>query len=174
MEKRAKRLERTSVRKWAALGEQLALLYRCQVQGVVVKKRNGIYTKTGLWLEEHQRNCQTGGKQASRVFICVYFTILEFYRPQRRRTSTGGSFAQTLLQWPIFQWGVMGSRVTDGHFWNHNTFLGNCPPTLALGKHFALSKKQVLMLAQGRGRWAVSQKLVMIPFLPVLIFSFAH
>ena len=37
-------------------------------------------------------------------------------------------------------------------------FLENCPPTPPLGQHFAVSEKQVLMLAYGRGRWAVSQK----------------
>ena len=34
------------------------------------------------------------------------------------------------------------------------SLLRNCPPT----HHFALSEKQVLMLALGRGRWAVSQE----------------
>ena len=37
-------------------------------------------------------------------------------------------------------------------------FLRNCLPTPPLSQHFALSEKQVLMLSQGRGRWAVSQK----------------
>ena len=34
------------------------------------------------------------------------------------------------------------------------SLLRNCPPT----HHFALSEKEVLMLALGRGRWAVSQE----------------
>ena len=37
-------------------------------------------------------------------------------------------------------------------------FWGNCPPTPPLSQHFALSEKQVITLALGRGRWAVSQK----------------
>ena len=37
-------------------------------------------------------------------------------------------------------------------------FLRNCLPTPPLSQHFALSEKQVLILSQGRGRWAVSQK----------------
>ena len=43
---------------------------------------------------------------------------------------------------------------------DHYTFLENCPPTPPLSQHFALSEK--LMLAYGRGRWAVSYKRVMI------------
>ena len=47
---------------------------------------------------------------------------------------------------------------------DHFTFLGNCPPTPTLSQHFALSEKEVLMLAYGRGTcmWAVSQKCLMI------------
>ena len=41
---------------------------------------------------------------------------------------------------------------------DHHTFLGNCTPTPSLSQHFPLSEKKVLMLAYGRGRWAVSQK----------------
>ena len=37
-------------------------------------------------------------------------------------------------------------------------FVRNYPPTLPLRQHFTLSEKSVLMLAQGRGRWAVFQK----------------
>ena len=44
----------------------------------------------------------------------------------------------------------------------HYTFLGNCPPTPPLSQHVALSETYVLMLALGRGRWAVSQKRIMI------------
>ena len=42
------------------------------------------------------------------------------------------------------------------------SFLGNCPPTHPLSQHYALSGKLVLMLAQGRGRWAVSHKAKLI------------
>ena len=48
-------------------------------------------------------------------------------------------------------------------FWDHKTFLGNCLPTPPLSQHFALSEKYVSMVAYGRGRWAVSQKRIMIP-----------
>ena len=44
-------------------------------------------------------------------------------------------------------------------------WLGNCPPTPPLIQHFALSEKQVLVLAQGRGRWVVFQKRIMIYFI---------
>ena len=44
---------------------------------------------------------------------------------------------------------------------DHFTFLGNCPPTPPLSQHFARSEKKVLILAQGRGRWAVTQKRMM-------------
>ena len=42
-------------------------------------------------------------------------------------------------------------------FLDHFMFLGNCPPTPPLSHYFALSEKEVLVLVQGRGRWAVSQ-----------------
>ena len=48
-------------------------------------------------------------------------------------------------------------------FWDHKTFLGNYLPTPPLSQHFALSEKYVSMVAYGRGRWAVSQKRIMIP-----------
>ena len=43
-----------------------------------------------------------------------------------------------------------------------NLFLGNCPPTPPLSQHQYLLLTQGKMLAQGRGRWAVSQKCIMI------------
>ena len=44
-----------------------------------------------------------------------------------------------------------------GPYLDQFRFLGNCPPTPPLTQHFAPSKKQVLMLTEGRGRSAVSQ-----------------
>ena len=42
----------------------------------------------------------------------------------------------------------LGLRVTVLFFlWSDKTFLGNCPPTPPASQHFALSEKQVLMLA---------------------------
>ena len=55
--------------------------------------------------------------------------------------------------------------------YNH-TFLGICPPTPSLSQHFTLSENKVLMLVQGRGRLAVSQKHIMIQYL-WRIFSWA-
>ena len=43
-------------------------------------------------------------------------------------------------------------------------FPGNCPPTPPLSHHFALSEKQLFMLAQGRGRLAVFQEPKLIQF----------
>ena len=45
-------------------------------------------------------------------------------------------------------------------------WLGSLYVTLPLRPHFALSEKSVLMLSQGRGRWAVSQKRIKIPSIP--------
>ena len=43
------------------------------------------------------------------------------------------------------------------------TFLGNCPPTHPLGQHqHSLLTCKDTILAYGRGRWAVSQKSLMI------------
>ena len=53
-------------------------------------------------------------------------------------------------------------------------FLGNCPPTPPLSHLFALSEKQVLMLPQGRGRWAVSQKSKLIRCLLIWCFTFLN
>ena len=39
------------------------------------KTRNDFYTKTRLCFEEHRRTSQTGGKQASVLYICVLFKI---------------------------------------------------------------------------------------------------
>ena len=42
---------------------------------------------------------------------------------------------------------------------DQSRFLGNCPPSPPISQHFALSEKRVLtFMAQGRGRWASSQK----------------
>ena len=45
---------------------------------------------------------------------------------------------------------------------DYYTFLGNCPHTPPLRQHQHLLLTQGIMLAQGRGRWAVSQKRTMI------------
>ena len=43
-------------------------------------------------------------------------------------------------------------------------FLGMCPPTPPLSQHFALSEKQVLMLAYRRGRWFGFRLHLHVPF----------
>ena len=41
-------------------------------------------------------------------------------------------------------------------------FPGNCPPTLPLSQHYHLLLSSGKMLAQGRGRWPVSQTLIWV------------
>ena len=41
-------------------------------------------------------------------------------------------------------------------------FLGNCPPTPPLTQNFAPSEMQMLTLSEGRGRWAVSQRNIIV------------
>ena len=55
-------------------------------------------------------------------------------------------------------------------FSDYYTFLGNCPPThpLSQNKHLLLTSGK--MLAQGRGRWAVSQS----TFLKLLVSAVDH
>ena len=67
--------------------------------------------------------------------------------------------------WPVPN--ISCTNAVISHFWQdywdkHYTLLGNCPPTPPLSQHVALSEKYVLLLAFGRGRWAVFQKRMMI------------
>ena len=70
--------------------------------------------------------------------------------------------------WPVPN--ISCTNAIISHFWQdywdkHYTLLGNCPPTPPLSQHVALSEKYVLLLAFGGGRggrWAVSQKHMMI------------
>ena len=53
---------------------------------------------------------------------------------------------------------LIQNKVSLIENWDQFRFLGNCPPTPPLSHYFAQNEKQVLMLAQGRSRWVVSQK----------------
>ena len=72
--------------------------------------------------------------------------------------------------WPVPN--ISCTNAVISHFWQdywdkHYTLLGNCPPTPPLSQHVALSEKYVLLLAFGRGRWAVLQKRMM--FISVIL-----
>ena len=53
-------------------------------------------------------------------------------------------------------------EVAGWIFWDHFAFLGNCSSTPPLSSHQHLLLIQGKMLAYGRGRWAVSQKRIII------------
>ena len=53
---------------------------------------------------------------------------------------------------------LIQNKVSLIEKWDQFRFLGNCPPTPPLSHYFTQNEKQVLMLAQGRSRWVVSQK----------------
>ena len=66
----------------------------------------------------------------------------------------------------LYQFATHYNTFTGRHKFPGSLYISlELPPTACtppLSQHFALSEKKVIMLPRGRGRWAVSQKYIMI------------
>ena len=89
----------------------------------------------------------------SLVLVLTYFWLKAFWDCIIPRVSSVSTSRRSLRR---------ASGTTPLKKWDQVRYLGNCPATPLLSQHFALSGKWVLMLAWGRGRWTVSQKLKLI------------
>ena len=87
--------------------------------------------------------------------LSSFFTLSLSFSLQLSPKNSIGTFCQPLY--------CTAAACSD-----HCTFLGNCPPTPPPNQYQNLLLRQGKMLAQGRSRWPVSQKRIMIRLFQVL------